>query len=65
MPLNIRKSLEVFFSGSNIGSAYSRNSEQFEYVDDKRNSNSDSGNIIASTFQSRFGSKKQAPPPPP
>ena len=52
------------YLGSNIGSAYSRNSEQFEYVDDKRPSSSDSGNVMFSS-QSGFNSRKQPPPPPP
>jgi len=56
--------IDSVLEGSNIGSAYSRNSEQFEYVDDKRPSTSDSGNVTFSP-QSRFNSRKQPPPAPP
>merc|ERR1712150_117567 len=47
--------------GSNIGSAYSRNSAQFEDVVDMRPPSFDSGNMS----NSRYSSKKSAPPPPP
>ena len=52
----------IFFTkGSNIGSAYSQNSLQFEYVEDLKPV------AVVDTISSipRYNSKGQAPPPPP